>query len=264
MAHHSSFFKIFASFALLLTLSACAKGFEASPLGENSSFSSGTPDPTPAPSPAPTPNPAPTPDPSPNPAPSPEPAPFTYRPLHWEATRPGSKAWSTYVFSLLKGEASTILSATDFDYFCPKFKFLSADEQVNAAGMFISGMTRYESNHNPLVRYHEATMGIDPVTDLPVYSEGLLQLSYQDTLYYPFCTFNWEADKNLSPTDPAKTILDPMNNLKCGLGILANQVRRRGTLVVSTGAYWAVLKQGGAYQKIDQIAAIVKTLDFCN
>jgi hypothetical protein len=34
------------------------------------------------------------------------------------------------------------------------------------------------------------------------------------------CDFDWEKDKN----DPAKTILQPKNNLLCGVAILKNQL----------------------------------------
>jgi len=195
--------------------------------------------------------------------PPPSPDPFVYKPLLWEPVRTGSEAWSAFVFNLIKGEAQALLSAQDFDVFCPNYANLSLDQKINTAGMLISGITKFESNHNPLSRFHESSMGIDPVTGEPVYSEGLLQLSYQDTQGYPFCQFDWEADKNLSATDPNKTILKPLTNLDCGVRILARQVQRQGTLILGSGAYWAVIKSNSQYSKIDEIAALVQTLDFC-
>lgn len=189
--------------------------------------------------------------------------PYVYEPLLWEPVRAGSKAWSTFVFDLIRGEASALLNATDFNFFCPNYAELSLDQKINAAGMLISGMTRYESNHNPLARYHESTMGIDPITGQPVYSEGLLQLSYQDIQGYPFCQLDWETDQHLSPTDPNKTILNPITNLDCGVRILARQVSRRGTIILSTGAYWSVIKSNSQYNKLNEISALVQTLDFC-
>jgi len=37
------------------------------------------------------------------------------------------------------------------------------------------------------------------------------------------CDFNWQADRALKANDPAKTILQPKNNLECGVKILVNQ-----------------------------------------
>ena len=53
-------------------------------------------------------------------------------------------------------------------------------------------------------------------------SEGLLQLAYADHKRYG-CDFNWQVDRALKANDPAKTILQPKNNLECGVKILVNQ-----------------------------------------
>jgi len=52
--------------------------------------------------------------------------------------------------------------------------------------------------------------------------EGLLQLAYADQKRYA-CDFNWQVDRALKTNDPAKTILQPKNNLECGVKILVNQ-----------------------------------------
>jgi hypothetical protein len=189
---------------------------------------------------------------------------FKYEPLAWESsTAKERKAWSTLVFRLLRNEAKDVLEADDFSIFCPNYPSLSLDQKVNVAGMLVSGITRFESNFDPLTRFQESTMGVDAVTGRPVFSEGLLQLSYQDTIAYPFCDFNWNADKDLSPTDPHKTILDPFNNLACGVQILAKQIRNRGSIVLESGVYWAVIRKNGANEKINEIATIVQKLSFC-
>lgn len=190
--------------------------------------------------------------------------PYLFKPLLWESVRQGSELWSEAVFHLIQTEARSLLQAEDFPFFCPTFAGLSENEKVNAAGFLISAMVKYESRFNPLSRYQETTLGTDPVTGLPVWSEGLLQLSYQDTLAYPFCEFDWSQDKNLSATDPRKSILDPIQNLQCGVRILSEQVRKKGRLILSSGAYWAVIKKGSPYEKLDEIAGLVQTLDFCH
>jgi hypothetical protein len=190
--------------------------------------------------------------------------PYKFEALLWESVKKGSESWSQFVFSLLQTpEAHILLEAQDMDRFCRKYKFLTEMQKINVVGELIAAMTRYESNYNPLNRYQEDTMGIDPVTHLPVWSEGLMQLSYQDTLGRPYCQFDWNVDKNLSPTSPKKSILDPFKNLNCGVRILADQVRRRGLIVIASGAYWAVIRDQGASEKIDEIASLVNTLKMC-
>ena len=54
-------------------------------------------------------------------------------------------------------------------------------------------------------------------------SQGLLQLAYADQKRYG-CNFDWQMDRTLKANDPAKTILQPKNNLQCGVRILVNKI----------------------------------------
>jgi hypothetical protein len=189
----------------------------------------------------------------------------TYESLNWEITSTSKKVWSEYLHSLIDNELLIDFdTAQDIERFCPKYQSLSRDQRVNVWGALIAGISKFESGHNPLSRMTETTMGIDPITKKQVVSEGLLQLSYQDTLIYPFCQFDWKRDKGLATSDSRKTILDPYRNLNCGARILAQQIRRRSQVVLSSNVYWAVIKEGGKYQKINAIASIVKKLSFCS
>lgn len=192
-----------------------------------------------------------------------EPSPFEFQALSWEPIRAGSKAWSAFVFELISTDAQALLEAQDFDLFCPRYSRLNWNQKINAAGMLVSAMARYESNYNPVTRFQETDQGTDAITGQPVWSEGLMQLSYQDMLGYSFCEFDWNADRNLAVNDPQKTILDPYRNLDCGIRILARQVQRRGLIAIGSGAYWAVIKTSYAKNKIKEIADLVQTLDFC-
>lgn len=90
-----------------------------------------------------------------------------------------------------------------------------------------------------------------------------MQLSYQDKLMNQGCEFNWEADKFLGPLDPAKTILSPVTNLKCAILILGNQISTSKKIVLDGAAYWPTLKSSNANRKVNEIAAITKSLTFC-
>jgi hypothetical protein len=79
---------------------------------------------------------------------------------------------------------------------------------------------------------------IDPVTGYQVRSEGLLQLSYQDTLNYnapEACPFDWAADKTKAIADYSRgaeygdgtrSIHDAYKNLECGVFILNAHLTR--------------------------------------
>jgi hypothetical protein len=204
-------------------------------------------------------------DPSPTPSPPPTPTPSTkMEALAWESsTKPERKQWSAYTMQVIDQEFERFSQAGDATIFCPKYNSLTRDQKINFFGQLIAGISYYESGWSPVSRMQETTMGTDPVTGLPVYSEGLLQLSYQDIQWATYCEFDWSVDKFLSPTDPKKTILDPYKNLRCGIKILADQIARKKAIVLSSGVYWAVIKDGGRYEKIDEIAAITKRLSFC-
>lgn len=173
--------------------------------------------------------------------------------LAWEEGHPERKAWSQHIFAEISGRwAQDFMGgASDVESYCPRYRQLNNSGRALFWSHLVAAMSYFESGYVPTVRYHESTMGKDPVTGQPVYSEGLLQMSYSDTTWAPFCEFDWSVDKHLSPTDPRKTILTPERNLSCGIGILAGQIRRRGriTLPIGGGAYWSVLSPAGkAYQ----------------
>lgn len=200
------------------------------------------------------------------PPPSPDPG-STYKmlPLAWEnASNPQRKLWSAYLQDIILNKWNSLLTgANDITSFCPTYNRLSSEERANVWAQIFVAITKYESAYSPTSRMHETTMGTDPVTKQPVYSEGLLQLSYQDVQWAPWCEFDWNKDRNLSPTSPQKTILDPYINLNCGVGIMAGQIKRKGSIILDSGVYWAVIKGNGKYQQISGIQAIVKSLSLC-
>lgn len=190
---------------------------------------------------------------------------YNYEPLAWESANKSERLqWSNYVFQVIDTEVFDNLNrATDATTFCPNYNQLNRDQRINFWGMLFAGIAYYESAWDPTSRMRETTMGSDPVTGQPVYSEGLLQLSYQDVEWAPYCEFDWNADRNLSSNSPQKTILDPYKNLSCGIKIMADQIDRTGRIVLSSGVYWATLRQGGSYQQIAGIAAMTRRLSFC-
>ena len=82
---------------------------------------------------------------------------------------------------------------------------------------------------------------VDPVTKKTVRQQGLLQLAYMDADRYG-CDFDWEKDKGLPLKDPARTILQPKNNLECGVKILDNQLFSLNKPLVTSTSYWSTLQ----------------------
>lgn len=245
---------------LCLALTACKT--DGTTIGDSVDQSQGVDDPT-----APT-NPGTTDPGTTNPDPEPEIPPVTgyqVEALSWESSsQPQRRQWSLYLQDIILNKWNTLLQgADDITTFCPRYYSLDNNQRANTWAALFSAVAKYESAYSPTSRMHETTMGTDPVTGKPVYSEGLLQLSYQDVQWANWCEFDWNKDRNLSATDPKKTILDPYKNLYCGVGIMAKQITRTGLITVRSGAYWAVLRSGGSYQKISSIASLVKQMPFC-
>lgn len=149
------------------------------------------------------------------------------------------------------------------------FDRLGSQDRVNFWVELLAAMTKFESSFNPTTRYVESTMGIDPITGKQIVSEGLLQLSYQDeknwknVLPTGVCDFDFEGDKKYAANDIRRSILDPKNNLTCGIGILNRQIQRYDKIAVSTGAYWSVIKTSSSYNHLKEIKAITNALAFC-
>lgn len=168
--------------------------------------------------------------------------------LSWD-TDPKRKEWSAFLYKSLNSELfGAYNSAQDNERFCPKFKSLTKEQKAHVWSEMWVWIAYHESGWKPGTKYFEKTMGY--------YSEGLLQLSYIDKDWAPYCKFPRKQDAQ-------ESILDPIINLDCGLKIMREQIKKKGKIIVSSGVYWAVIKEGGGYQKIDAITAKTKALSFC-
>lgn len=193
-----------------------------------------------------------------------------YLPLSWENTtepHPERSPWSKRVSMLIEENLSVLSQAIEIKEFCPRFNSLNKQRKIKALGEFVVALIFYESGYNPASRMKEigAAAGVDSVTKAPVYSEGLMQLSYQDIVWAPYCEFDWAKDKLLAATSSQKSILNPYKNLSCGIRILSKQTEKKKSFFFYSGNYWAVLKTGGKYQQISGIKDRVRKKAFgCN
>ena len=182
----------------------------------------------------------------------------------WEENASQGKEWTEYTRQLLQEYGESLqASFEDKGAFCPNFDALTKEQKENFWITLISELSYHESGHKPTDRYNEAEQGIDDITGNPVYSEGLLALSYQDQQRYPFCAvFDWQRDKDLDPNDAERTIFSPRNNLFCGVRIFIDQVRNYGNVATNTG-YWSVLRPNNSHSKVDEISSATRSLSFC-
>lgn len=173
------------------------------------------------------------------------PAPSNPVKISWEQY-PENKLWSDFAYNLLDKELFTSFDkAQDATQFCPKYQSLTRQQKIYVWVELLSTVSKYESSWKPATVFNEPA-------PLNYPSIGLLQLSYEDHAGYPYC-----------PAKGGKDLKDPLVNLDCGMRILANQVNKKGKIILSSGVYWSTLKSGGTYSKIPQIVAMTKKLPYC-
>jgi hypothetical protein len=129
---------------------------------------------------------------------------------------------------------------------CPRFKDLTDADKRAFWAYFFQALAGAEAGLKPTATVHHSDPEvaiIDPVTKRGARQEGLLQLAYMDSERYG-CDFDWEKDKELPEHDPAKTILQPENNLLCGIKILDAQLIAQHKPVLSKSSYWVTLRPG--------------------
>jgi hypothetical protein len=156
------------------------------------------------------------------------------------------KHWDIFIERSLPPAMLTRRVPRDVRRYCPAFYTMSeADKRAWWAYLF-QAMAAAEAGLNATtnVRHTEPEVAIpDHVTGRTVHQEGLLQLTYEDSKRYG-CAFDWQADRNLPPHDPNKTILNPERNLACGIRILSHQIIDQHKPIFSPTSYWSTLQPG--------------------
>jgi hypothetical protein len=135
-------------------------------------------------------------------------------------------AWDLIVEKAIPPAMLSPAVSHDVARFCPRFSTMNDPDKRVFWAYFFQALAGAEAGLNPRTRVRHTQPGaakIDKVTGVPVRSDGLLQLSYEDGKLYD-CDFDWEADRKLPADSPARSILQPKNNLECGVKILSNQI----------------------------------------
>ena len=185
-----------------------------------------------------------------------------------DSKHPERELWTKYTFSVVNSVYRKLNLARDIIKFCPNYDNLERPERVAAWSQLFASIANWESGFDPLNDTLEkfGSAGYDPVAKGLVYSDGLLQLSYQDILDYPqYCHFDIDHDRKLPRHDIHRTIFNPYNNLYCGIHIMAEQVKKQHLIVVKKDNYWATLQPGNFFEnRVKKIKRDVGQYPLCN
>jgi hypothetical protein len=152
--------------------------------------------------------------------------------------------WDKFIEENLPADLLSPERAREVKSLCPAFKRMSETDRRAFWAYFFQALAGAEAGLEPTanVKHTDPEVAIvDPVTHRVARQEGLLQLQYADSQRYD-CNFDWEKDKELAEHDPQKSILQPENNLKCGIKILENQLVTQHKPVLSKSSYWVTLR----------------------
>lgn len=145
--------------------------------------------------------------------------------------------------------------------FIPGWSVMNAAERRRFFADLLFAMCRYESNYDAKCMYYEKDLGRDAITGLPVVSEGLLQMSYQDAKWYPIPFFTYATDADLFKSDwanrgtraawlskhPTRTTLLPENGVKAAMivmiKLLTNPKFQAVEFADTIGKYWSCMRR---------------------
>jgi hypothetical protein len=156
---------------------------------------------------------------------------------------PWNPDWDQIIEKALPPQILSSRVPQDVRRFCPRFYSMGEIDKRAFWAYFFQALAGTEAGLNPdaSVRHTEPEVAKrDEVTGLLTRSEGLLQLAYTDQRRYG-CDFDWQTDRALKANDSAKTILQPKNNLECGVKILVNQIIVHHKPLLSPSGYWSPL-----------------------
>lgn len=176
-------------------------------------------------------------------------------PIETKRVELGGPAWDPGWDTLIERSLpSAMLSSRvprDVRRFCPRFYQMSVTNKRAYWAYFFQALAGAEAGLNAKsnVLHSDAQMGTDEVSGQKIRSEGLLQLTYEDAKRYG-CNFNWKTDRQLPLHDPRKTILNPENNLACGIKILDNQIISQRKPLFAASSYWATLRPGSISYRV--------------
>ena len=165
---------------------------------------------------------------------------------------PWNPQWDQIIEKALPPEMLSSQVPPGVRRFCPRFYEMGETDKRAFWAYFFQALAGAEAGLNPntSVRHTEPEVATrDEVRRMAMRSEGLLQLAYADQKRYG-CDFNWQVDRALKANDPAKTILQPKNNLECGVKVLVNQIIVQHKPLLTRSGYWSTLQPDGPSYRV--------------
>jgi hypothetical protein len=165
---------------------------------------------------------------------------------------PWNPQWDQIIEKALPPEMLSSQVPRGVRRFCPRFYEMGTTDKRTFWAYFFQALAGAEAGLNPntSIRHSEPEAAKrDEVKGMAMRREGLLQLAYADQKRYG-CDFNWQVDRALKPHDPSKTILQPKNNLECGVKILFNQIIVQHKPLLTRSGYWSTLHPDGPSYRI--------------
>lgn len=191
--------------------------------------------------------------PAPRPAPPP-PKPKTKHvpptPIDLKKAELGEPTWNSNWTKIVEENATPEMLSRrvprDVEQFCPRFYTMRDIDKRAFWAYFFQALAGAEAGLNPKADVKRDEPELARAEKIPpalVRTEGLLQLTYADAKRYG-CDFHPKADARLPMNDPRRSILQPRNNLLCGIRILDNQMFTLRRPILSSTSYWATLRPG--------------------
>jgi hypothetical protein len=165
---------------------------------------------------------------------------------------PWNPDWDRLIEENLPNELVSHHVAHSVHPLCPRFGRMSHTDRRAFWAYFFQALAAAEAGLEPTadVRHADPEVAIvDTVTHHTIRQEGLLQLAYMDRERYG-CDFDWKRDKGLAEQDPARTILQPRNNLLCGIRILNYQLVSQHKPLLNDSSYWVTLRPDSPSLKV--------------
>jgi hypothetical protein len=171
--------------------------------------------------------------------------------------------WDATIEMALPADLLEPKMARNVKPFCPRFSSMKDVDKRQFWAYFFQALAGAEAGLKATsnVQHTEPKVAVvDKVSHRMVRSQGLLQLTYEDARRYA-CDFDWNVDKHLAEHDPDKTILQPENNLLCGVNILVNQLVVQKRPLLTKSSYWSTLRPGwpGYRVFVQQMANVPST-----
>src|SRR6202142_2316886 len=164
---------------------------------------------------------------------------------------PWNPQWDQIIEKALPPEMLSSQVPQGVRRFCPRFYRMSETDKRAFWAYFFQSLAGAEAGLNPNTSVPHTEPDVtkrDEIRGTAIRTKGLLQIAYAAQRGYG-CDFNWQADRALKANDPAKTILQPKNNLECGVKILVNQVIvRHKPLLTRSGYWWTLQPDGPSYR----------------